>query len=78
MLLEFDLENIISMYIVPWSINIGLALTLFVLGRLVAKGLVKFLERLLTKAKVDSGFSAEFCLRRPVDHLSTLPSGKLY
>lgn len=54
MLLEFDMENIISMYIVPWSINIGLALTLFVVGRWVAKGLVKVLKRLLARANVDS------------------------
>jgi len=54
MLLEFDMENLVSMYVVPWSINIGLALIVFVVGRLVAKGLVKVLERLLARAKVDS------------------------
>jgi len=30
MLLELDMENIISMYVVPWSINIGLAIVVFI------------------------------------------------
>ena len=54
MILEFDMENIISMYVVPWSINIALAIVVFIVGRLVAKGLVKVLERVLSNAKVDS------------------------
>lgn len=54
MILEFDMENMVSMYVVPWSINIGLAIIVFIVGRLVAKGLVNVLERLLSKAEVDS------------------------
>ncbi len=53
MLLGLDMENIMSMYVVPWSINIGLAIVVFVVGRLIVKGLVKVLEKLLVKAKVD-------------------------
>ena len=54
MTFELDVENIISTYVVPWSIDIGLALLVFVVGRLIAKGLVKVLRRLLVRAKVDS------------------------
>lgn len=54
MILEFDMENMVSMYVVPWSINIGLAIIVFIVGRLVAKGLVNVLERVLTKGKVDA------------------------
>ena len=54
MLLELDMENIISMYVVPWSINIGLAIVVFIVGRLIAKVLVKVIEGLLVRAKVDS------------------------
>jgi small conductance mechanosensitive channel len=54
MILEFDMENIVSMYVVPWSINIALAIVVFVVGRLISKGLVNILERLLTRAKVDA------------------------
>jgi small conductance mechanosensitive channel len=49
-----DIERMVDVYIVPWSINIALAIVVFVVGRLVAKGLVKVLERVLQNAKVDS------------------------
>ena len=49
-----DIEKMVDVYVVPWSINIVLAIVVFVVGRLIAKGLVKVLERLLIRAKVDS------------------------
>ena len=49
-----DIEKMVDVYVVPWSINIALAIVVFVVGRLVAKGLVKVLERVLQNAKVDS------------------------
>ena len=54
MLEGLDIEKMIDVYVVPWSINIALAVVVFIVGRLIAKGLVKVLERLLTRAKVDS------------------------
>lgn len=51
---EFDMEKMIDAYVVPWSINIALAIVVFVVGRLIAKGLVKILERLLIRAEVDN------------------------
>jgi small conductance mechanosensitive channel len=50
----FDLEKIMDVYVIPWSINIALAIVIFVVGRLIAKGLVKVLERLLIRAKIDN------------------------
>ena len=50
----FDLEKLVGIYVVPWSINIALAIVIFLVGRLIAKGLVKVLERVLRNAKVDS------------------------
>ena len=49
-----DIEKMIDVYVVPWSINIALAIVVFIVGRLIAKGLVKVLERVLTRSKVDS------------------------
>jgi small conductance mechanosensitive channel len=49
-----DVERMVDVYVVPWSINIALAIVVFIVGRLIAKGLVKVLERLLVRAKVDT------------------------
>jgi small conductance mechanosensitive channel len=49
-----DIERMVDVYVVPWSINIALAIVVFIVGRLIAKGLVKVLERLLVRAKVDT------------------------
>ena len=54
MLEGLDIEKMIDVYVIPWSINIALALVVFVVGRLISKGLVKVLEGLLVRAKVDS------------------------
>jgi len=48
-----DIEKMVDVYVVPWSINIAMAIVVFIVGRFVAKGLVKVLERLLVRAKVD-------------------------
>ena len=49
-----DIEKMVEVYVIPWSINIALAIVIFLVGRLIAKGLVKVLERVLRNAKVDS------------------------
>ena len=49
-----DIEKMVTDYVVPWSINIALAIVVFIVGRLVAKGLVKVLEGVLVRSKVDS------------------------
>jgi len=49
-----NIERMIDVYVIPWSINIALAIVVFIVGRLIAKGLVKVLERVLGRAKVDT------------------------
>jgi len=53
MLESINIQELISNYIVPWSINIVFALAIFVVGRWVAKAVVNILSRILTKAKMD-------------------------
>ncbi len=54
MLEGLDLEKMIDTYVIPWSINIAMAIIVFIVGRLISKGLVNILERLLVRAKVDA------------------------
>jgi len=49
-----DIEKMVDVYVVPWSVNIALAIVVFIVGRLIAKVLVKVLEGLLVRAKVDA------------------------
>lgn len=49
-----DIEMMVQDYAVPWGIKIALALVIFVVGRWVAKGIVKLLKKLLSRSdKVD-------------------------
>ena len=47
------MENMIDTYIYPWVINIALALAVFVVGRWVAKQLVKLITRVIRRSKMD-------------------------
>ncbi|SIQ11858.1 mechanosensitive ion channel family protein [Marinobacterium stanieri] len=47
------MESISQDYILPWAINIGLALAIFVVGRWVVKLLIGLLTRILRKTKMD-------------------------
>ncbi len=47
------MESFSQEYIWPWAINIGLALAIFFIGRLVAKLLTDLLTRILRKTKMD-------------------------
>ncbi len=48
-----DFSEITSTYLVPWGINIGLALLVFLVGRLVVTMLVGALRKLLGRTKLD-------------------------
>ena len=48
-----DINTIISTFVVPWSINIVLALATFIVGRWIAKLLLKVIKKLLNKSKMD-------------------------
>lgn len=43
----------LNLYIIPWGINLVMALVIFVIGRWVAKGISRLVKRLMKKAQVD-------------------------
>jgi len=51
---SIDFGALLSEYIIPWSINIGLALAIFIIGRWLAGILTRFAGGLLEKAGTDS------------------------
>ncbi len=53
MLEQFTQVDFINQYIIPWSIKVGTALVIFIIGRLVAKALVRVIENVMGRAKVD-------------------------
>ena len=50
---NLDPNTLLQEYVIPWGINIALALAVFIVGRWVAKGIVALITRLLTRAKLD-------------------------
>jgi len=50
---DFDINAMISTYVVPWGINITMALTIFIIGRIVVNILTKVMGKLMIKASVD-------------------------
>ncbi|MCP4288846.1 MAG: mechanosensitive ion channel [Gammaproteobacteria bacterium] len=48
-----SIQEIVSVYVVPWAINIALALVVFYVGRIVVKIVVKILKKILVRAKMD-------------------------
>ena len=51
-LLSFD-SDIMNQYVVPWAINISIAILIFVVGRWVARLVVKNIVKLMKRANVD-------------------------
>ena len=50
---SFDIEKLTNSYVIPWGINIALALAVFIIGRMVANAIVSLVEKLLSKAKME-------------------------
>lgn len=46
-------QDILNQYIIPWGINIALAIAIFVVGRFIAKIIVNAAEKVMTKAGID-------------------------
>ncbi|HEB81424.1 MAG TPA: mechanosensitive ion channel [Gammaproteobacteria bacterium] len=51
---NINLTQLLETYIIPWGINIVLALAIFVIGKSVAKMLTSVSKKVMTKAKVDN------------------------
>lgn len=53
MLETIPFQELVSTYVIPWSINILFALAIFFLGRMLARTLVRLLGKLLHKSGTD-------------------------
>ena len=53
MLENIDIETLFNTYVIPWGINIVLAVLILFIGRIVVKIIAGIVRRLLSKAKTD-------------------------
>ncbi|MCH7949259.1 MAG: mechanosensitive ion channel [Candidatus Dadabacteria bacterium] len=54
MLESININNLIDTYLVPWGINIGLALLIFIVGRFAVSIIIGIVRKLLSKAGMDN------------------------
>ena len=54
MLESININNLIDTYLVPWGINIGLALLIFIVGRFTVSIIIGIVRKLLSKAGMDN------------------------
>jgi len=45
---------LINTYLIPWGIRIAVALAIFIIGRWIARAIVRFAERMMGKARLDA------------------------
>jgi len=50
---SINIQEVINTYVIPWGINIVLALAVFVIGRWLAKIIVRGVKRLMRKSHMD-------------------------
>jgi len=51
---SININNLIDTYLVPWGINIGLALLIFIVGRFAVSIIIGIVRKLLSKAGMDN------------------------
>jgi small conductance mechanosensitive channel len=51
---NIDIQQLLETYIMPWAINIVMALAIFIIGKMIVKIMVNIAKKLMTKAKVDN------------------------
>ncbi len=51
---NINIENIIDSYVLPWGINIVMALLIFMVGKFVIGIIAKLVRSMMTKARVDN------------------------
>lgn len=54
MLDKVDIMQLIETYVLPWGINIVMALAIFIIGKFVVKIIVNLSKKIMLKAKVDN------------------------
>lgn len=50
---NLDITKLTEAYVIPWGINIALALVIFIVGKFIANVLTSVLRKILTKSKMD-------------------------
>ena len=50
---DMDVTSMAGMYLIPWAINLALAITVFVIGRLLVRFIATGLDRFLLKSGMD-------------------------
>ncbi len=50
---NIDVPQLIETYVLPWGINIVMALAIFIIGKIIVNLIVSFVKKLMTKGKVD-------------------------
>jgi small conductance mechanosensitive channel len=50
---NIDVQQLIETYVLPWGINIVMALAIFIIGKIVVNMVVNFAKKLMAKGKVD-------------------------
>jgi len=50
---NFDITQILNTYVIPWGINISMAIIIFVVGKSVVKLVVSIIRKLLVRSKID-------------------------
>jgi small conductance mechanosensitive channel len=50
---NIDISNILDTYVIPWGINIALAIAIFVVGKIIVKIITKVITRLLQRSGMD-------------------------
>lgn len=53
MLENIDIAKMTEVYVVPWAINIAMAIAIFIVGKFVVNILIKILVKILQKSKMD-------------------------
>lgn len=53
MLENIDITNLITTYVIPWGINIAMALAIFIIGKIIVNMLTRILRSVLGKSKMD-------------------------
>ena len=48
-----EIENLINTYVIPWGINIVMAILIYVIGKIVVKVLLSIFKKLMSKSKYD-------------------------
>ncbi|WP_126455979.1 mechanosensitive ion channel family protein [Sulfuriflexus mobilis] len=51
---ELDIQLLLDTYMIPWGVNIVLALVIFVVGRVVSKIVTRLVRKLLVRANMDA------------------------